>query len=361
MLSGHSFNGDYRCLRAYGCPESIENRIGHQVDWPAFMATHPVMLAPMAGVTDPVMRKLCLEQGASLTFTEMVSAKGLSYENQRTEDLLTLSPDETQVGVQLFGHEPATMAHQAARVREMLGEALAVIDINMGCPARKIITKGDGSALMQQPDRAVHIVAAVVDAVDVPVTVKMRRGFALGCETAGDLARRVEQAGAAGVTVHGRFAQQLYRGTSCHATIRRVKEAVAIPVVGNGDVCCGADAVTLMRETACDAIMIARAAEGNPWVFADVAAALAGKPAPQPPSLRERVALARRHARELYRWEPRTLVRMRKQGSWYCKGQPGASQAREALNRCRSLAEFEAAFDEMDRRLDELEMREDAQ
>ena len=220
----------------------------------------------MAGVSDMAFRTLCREQGADLTYTEMVSAKGLSYANEKTRHLLDLAQGEDMVAVQLFGHEPDTMASQAAWIEQVMGENLAYIDINMGCPARKIVTKGDGSALMRDPDLAASIVFAVSRAVEHPVTVKFRRGWAMGCETAPEFAVRMQDAGAAAVAVHGRYAEQLYRGCADWGVIARVKQAVDVPVVGNGDVKCGADAVAITRETGCDAVMIARAAEGNPGV-----------------------------------------------------------------------------------------------
>ena len=244
-------------------------------DFPAFFSNHPLLLAPMAGVSDEAFRTLCLEQGADLAYTEMVSAKGLSYANEKTRHLLALAPGEERVAVQLFGHEPDTMAAQAAWVEQEMGEALAYLDINMGCPARKIVSKGDGSALMKEPALAADIVRAVARAVEHPVAVKFRRGWAEGCETAPEFARRMEDAGAAMVAVHGRFAEQLYRGRADWGVIARVKEAVRVPVTGNGDVRCGADAAAMVARTGCDAVMIARGAEGNPWVFAQARAALA--------------------------------------------------------------------------------------
>ena len=250
-----------------------------------FFAEHPLLLAPMAGVTDEAFRALCREQGASLAYTEMVSAKGLSFANEKTRHLLRLAPGEDLVAVQLFGHEPAVMAEQAAWIEHTMGDTLAYLDINMGCPARKIVTKGDGSALMCDPVLAASIVSAVRDAVKHPVTVKFRRGFKIGEETAPEFARRMEAAGACAVTVHGRFSEQLYRGSADWDVIAKVKRSVAIPVVGNGDVRCGADAVALREKTDCDAIMIGRGAEGNPWVFAQVKAALAGEEGPLGPAL----------------------------------------------------------------------------
>ena len=303
-------------------------------DMHAFFRSRRLLLAPMAGVSDEAFRTLCREQGADLTYTEMVSAKGLSYANEKTRHLLRLAPGEDQVAVQLFGHEPDTMAAQAAWIEREMGQSLAYLDINMGCPARKIVSKGDGSALMKDPALAASIVRAVRAAVSRPVTVKFRRGWAEGDETAPEFARRMEDAGACAIAVHGRYAEQLYRGRAEWGAIARVKEAVSVPVVGNGDVRSGADAV-------------ARAAEGNPWLFAQAKAALAGEPEPDGPTVEERIALARRHARLLSAREGRNIVRMRKHAMWYLAGLPGAAAARGRINGCVSVEDFDEVFDEL--------------
>lgn len=312
-----------------------------------FFKQHRLLLAPMAGVSDEAFRTLCCEQGASVTYTEMVSAKGLLYANEKTRRLLRLAPGESQVAVQLFGHEPDTMASQAAWIEQEMGSALMYLDINMGCPARKIASKGDGSALMKDPTLAACIVRTVSSAVQHPVTVKFRRGWAEGEETAVEFARRMEDAGAAALAVHGRYAEQLYRGRADWGVVARVKAAVSVPVVGNGDVKCGADAAALMKRTGCDAVMIARAAEGNPWVFAQAKAALAGEAEPGTPSVDERIAMARRHARLLGEREGKNIVRMRKHAMWYMAGMPGAAVAREKINACVSVEDFDAVFDEL--------------
>lgn len=312
-----------------------------------FYQRHRLLLAPMAGVSDEAFRTLCREQGADLTYTEMVSAKGLSYANDKTRHLLKVAPTEDQVAVQLFGHEPETMAAQAAWIEEKMADALAYLDINMGCPARKITTKGDGSALMKDPELAASLVRAVAAAVQHPVTVKFRRGWAEGDETAVEFARRMEDAGADALAVHGRFAEQLYRGSAEWDVITRVKRAVAVPVVGNGDVRTGADAVAIVERTGCDAVMIARGAEGNPWIFAQAKAALAGEREPALPTIGERIAMARRHARLLSQREERSIVRMRKHAMWYLAGLPGAAAARGRINSCVTLADFDAVFDEL--------------
>ena len=306
-----------------------------------------VILAPMAGVTDEVFRELCIEQGADLTYTEMVSAKALSYNNRKTQDLMRLSPLESKVSVQIFGHEPETMAAEARTIQELLGESLFAIDINMGCPARKIAGKGDGSALMRNPELASSIVAVVKASVTCPVTVKFRRGYELGNETAPELARRLEAAGADALCVHGRFAQQLYRGSADWDVIAKVVDAVSVPVVGNGDVACGRDAKRMLDETGCQAVMIGRGAQGNPWVFADVKSVLTTGEAAQAPSIVERVSLAKRHAHLLSERCGRNIVRMRKHAMWYCAGLRGAPKIRGAINQASSYEEFETLFDEL--------------
>ena len=301
----------------------------------------------MAGVSDIAFRALCVEQGADLAYTEMVSAKGLSFANEKTRHLLDLADGEQLVAVQLFGHEPEVMASQAAWVEQQMGDSLAYLDINMGCPARKIVSKGDGSALMKDLELAADIVRAVARTVSHPVTVKFRRGWAEGDETCVDFARRMEDAGAAAVAVHGRYSLQMYRGRADWGAIARVKQAVSIPVVGNGDVRTGSDAVSLVGETGCDAVMIARGAQGNPWVFAQAKAALAGEPEPPAPTVEERISMARRHARLLSQREGRNIVRMRKHAMWYMAGLPGAASARAKINACATVEDFDRVFDEL--------------
>jgi tRNA-dihydrouridine synthase B len=305
----------------------------------------------MAGVSDEAFRRLCREQGADLSFTEMVSAKGLSYANERTQNLLHTSSEEELIAVQLFGHEPEVLAHEALWVEQELGDKLSHIDINMGCPARKIVSKGDGAALMKNPDLAAEIVDRVCSSISHPVTAKFRRGFELEHETAVDFAQLMQGAGAQAVTVHGRYAQQMYRGSADWDLIRRVKEAVSIPVIGNGDIRSGADACRMRDETACDGIMIARAAEGNPWIFAQVKAALAGKQEPKKPTAAEKIAMARRHTHLLNELNPRGIVRMRKHAIWYMRSLPSASRARERIDTCSTVDDFDALFDELEDRL----------
>lgn len=312
-----------------------------------FFDENRVLLAPMAGVSDPAFRTLCIELGADLAYTEMVSAKGLSYGNEKTGSLIALAEGESCIAVQLFGHEPATLAQQACKVVGELGDALAFIDINMGCPARKIVSKGDGSALMTDPARAKAIIRAVSDAVDVPVTVKFRRGFEMGDETCIAFAAMAEEAGAAAVAVHGRFSKQYYSGKADWRCIAQVKRAVSLPVIGNGDVFTGHDALALKQETACDAIMIGRGAQGNPWIFAEAQAALDMRPLPERPSYEERIAMAKRHAALLSEGDAGNLSRMRKHAMWYLSGMPYASAARREVCSCTTLDDFCAVFDQL--------------
>lgn len=305
-----------------------------------------IILAPMAGVGDEVFRELCREQGAQLTYTEMVSAKALSYANQKTANLLTLSDLEDKVSGQLFGHEPSTMAEQAAWVEDSLGERLFAIDINMGCPARKIAGKGDGSALMRDPDLASSIVKALYKTVSCPVTVKFRRGYELDNETALDFGKRMEDSGASAVAIHGRYAQQFYRGKADWNIIKTLKEKLSIPVIGNGDVVDGKSALAMLEFTNCDAIMVGRGAQGNPWVFKDIASRLSGGPGYAGPSVREKMELATRHAKMLSERDGRNIVRMRKHAMWYVAGTKDAAATRRKINDAVTFDDFALLFEQ---------------
>lgn len=304
-----------------------------------------IILAPMAGVSDEVFREICLSYGAQLTYTEMVSAKALSFGNVKTRDLLTLAPSEDKVVVQIFGHEPLTMAAEAAQLEQEMGDRIFSFDINMGCPARKIAGKGDGSALMRDPLLAGRIVEEMVRAVELPVTVKMRRGFEMGHETAPELAHIVQESGAYAIAIHGRFAQQFYQGEACWDTITRVKEAVSIPVVGNGDITSGRQAKEMLDQTGCDAVMVGRGAQGNPWVFEDIATYLeTGLSAPAP-TAEQRIMVALDHARMLADRYHDNIVKMRKHAMWYLRGLYGASTARRAINDAVTFDDFKTIFE----------------
>lgn len=312
-----------------------------------------IILAPMAGVGDEIFRELCREQGAQLTYTEMVSAKALSYANEKTVHLLDLSPLEDKVVVQIFGHEPEIMASQAAWVEQSLGDRLFSVDINMGCPARKIAGKGDGSALMRDPELAEAIVLQMTKTIEAPVTVKFRRGFEIGNDIAVEFGKRMEAAGAAAVAVHGRFAQQFYRGQADWDVVRHCKEALGIPVVGNGDVSDGESALRMKATTGCDAIMVGRGAQGNPWVFRDIASRLAGEQGYSGPTPTEKMALATRHARLLSERVGRNIVRMRKHAMWYVAGMKDAAAARREINDAVTFEDFARIFEDVRIRTEE--------
>lgn len=309
----------------------------------------------MAGITDIVFRQLCKEHGADLTFTEMVSAKGLSYANDKTRHLIDIAPAEDKVAIQLFGHEPETMAREAEWVNNQLGNRLALIDVNMGCPARKIVKKGDGSALMKDPGLAAGIIASIKQTVDAPVTAKFRRGYYEGEETAVEFAKTLEQAGVDAVTVHGRFATQMYRGSSDRECIARVKENVSVPVVGNGDVQNAEDALRMSEETGCDAIMIARAALGNPWVFKDVKRVFDSRREEEAttfaPTTKDRLFMMERHAKMLEESDNLNVKKMRKLAPFYIKGIDGAAKARAALSQCSTYEDFKAVAGEISNRI----------
>lgn len=300
----------------------------------------PVVLAPMAGVTDLAYRVLAKEMGCALVYTEMISDKALIFRNERTFELVRISDLERPVAVQLFGSDPESMASAAAIVRDRVHPD--IIDINMGCPTPKIVRNGEGAALMRDVPLARDIVAAVVGVAGVPVTVKMRKGWDRGHVNAVELAQAVEAAGAAAVAVHGRTRDQFYSGEADWSIIKDVKEAVGIPVIGNGDVRSGEDAARMLEETGCDAVMIGRAALGNPWIFREVATYLAtGRKVP-PPSLAERAAMAIRHLDmmiELF-GEKSAVLQMRKHAAWYLRGIPGAAQARVRINAAKTRAEM---------------------
>ena len=298
------------------------------------------ILGPMAGVTDLPFRLLCREQGAGLLCMEMVSAKAIYYNNRNTESLLEIHPDERPVSLQLFGSDPKIMSEMAKRIEE---RPFAILDINMGCPVPKVVKNGEGSALMKNPKLVYDIVSAVVKAIEKPVTVKIRKGFDDNHVNAVEIAKIIEEAGASAVAVHGRTREQYYSGRADWDIIRQVKEAVSIPVIGNGDVTSPQKAEELVRQTGCDGIMIARGAEGNPWIFSEMIAyeeTGVVPPRPDKDAVREMML---RHARlQLqYKGEFCGIREMRKHVAWYTKGLKGAARLREKVNAVESLEELE--------------------
>lgn len=299
----------------------------------------PVILAPMAGITDLPFRLLCKEQGADVMITEMISAKALYYGNKNTEPLMQTEKEETPIGVQLFGSDPELMAQMAHKIED---RGFAFIDINMGCPVPKIVNNREGSALMLQPELAGRIVKEVSAAVSLPVTVKFRLGFDEEHKNAVSFAQILEENGAAALAVHGRTREQYYSGQADWEMIRKVRESVSIPVIGNGDIFSGQDALRMREETGCAGIMVGRGAKGNPWIFREIQEALQGNPIPEHPQLPEVVDMLLRQA-ELgvkYKGEYTAIREMRKHTAWYTTGLPGSARLRDAVNQVETLQEL---------------------
>ena len=298
-----------------------------------------LILAPMAGVTDLPFRLLCREQGVGLLCMEMVSAKAIQYNNKNTKALLEIHPAEPPVSLQLFGSEPDVISEIAKRIEEL---PFSILDINMGCPVPKIVKNGEGSALMKNPKLVHEIVSKTVKAIQKPVTVKIRKGFDDSCINAVEIAKIIEDAGAKAVAVHARTREQFYSGKADWDIIRQVKEAVSIPVIGNGDVTSGADAIAMKEQTGCDGVMIGRGAQGNPWIFSELIEYERTGKMPERPSLEELKQMIYRHAKlQLeYKGEYLGIREMRKHVSWYTTGLPNSARLRGAINAVESFEEL---------------------
>lgn len=299
-----------------------------------------LILAPMAGVTDLPFRLLCKEAGCDILYTEMVSAKAMYYKNKNTIPLLALDDREHPIGLQLFGSEPELMADMARQI-EALG--FDFIDINMGCPVPKVFNNGEGSALMKDPKLAGQIVAAIHRAVKIPVTVKIRKGIDEDHVNAVEMAKELEENGAAAIAIHGRTRTQYYAGHADWDIIRQVKETVTIPVIGNGDILTAEDVLRMKRETGCDAFMIGRGAKGNPWIFSQVKQALAGETIPGKPPVDEVVSMILRHLDMMiaFKGEYTGVHEMRKHVSWYTTGYPNSTRIRGLVNEIETREELE--------------------
>lgn len=307
---------------------------------------NPFVLAPLAGITDASTRSLAKEQGAALVYSEMISGKGLWYKDKNTERLLNIAEGEEPIFYQLFGSDPEILAHAA---RELRPRRNAGIDLNMGCPVPKVVKNGEGSALLKNPQLIYDLVYAVVQAAEKPVTAKIRIGWDADSINAVETAKAIEAAGASAIAVHGRTREQYYTGQADWNMIRKVKEAVSIPVIGNGDVFSGEDANRMLAETGCDLVMIARGALGNPWIFRDALAIWRGEEVPPAPTLEEKVRMMRIHLERMLaeKGEYAAVREMRKHAGWYLKGVHGAAAIRRNINTITSVEELKRTIEEI--------------
>ena len=299
-----------------------------------------VFLAPMAGVTDLSFRILCKEQNCGMVYTEMVSAKGLLYDNEKTGVLLNVDEREHPVVAQLFGSDPEILAEMAKKVEQL---PVDMIDINMGCPALKITRNGEGSTLMKNPEQVGDIVYAVSRAIQKPLTIKIRKGFNDTTVNAVEIARIAEQAGVDAIAIHGRTREQFYSGKADWDIIKQVKEAVSIPVIGNGDIIEPQDAKKMIDQTGCDGVMIGRGSQGNPWIFSRTTHYLETGELLPLPTIEERITTAIRHGKMIldHKGEYIGMRQMRPHLAWYIKGLPRATEMRVAVNKIETFEELQ--------------------
>ncbi len=308
---------------------------------------NPFILAPMAGVTDLPFRLLCREQGAGLLYTEMISAKAVTFHNKNTMDLMKTEETERPVSLQLFGSDPDIIAEAAKQLEPL---PFDLFDLNMGCPVPKVVNNGEGSALMKNPELVEKIIRTLTRAVKKPVTVKLRKGFKETDSSAVELAKRAEAAGAAAVAVHGRTREQYYSGEADWEIIRQVKEAVRIPVLGNGDIYSAEDAQRMFQMTGCDGIMVGRAARGNPWIFSELLEWFENGKTVRRPTRSEIREMILRHARLQiqYKGEYIGIREMRKHVAWYTKGFPHSAKLRNMVNQIETYEELEGMVSQLE-------------
>ena len=305
---------------------------------------NPFFLAPLAGITDAPTRRLCKQMGAALVYSEMVSGKGLYYNDKNSDRLLTIYEEEKPIGFQIFGSEPDVIGWTAKRLDSYNND---ILDINMGCPVPKIVKNGEGSALLKNPHLIYDLISAAVSNTSKPVTAKIRIGWDANSINAVEVAKIIEAAGAAAIAVHGRTREQYYSGKADWSQIASVKKAVSIPVIGNGDVIDGKTAIEMLNETGCDFVMVGRGALGNPWIFKELVAAWKGEPKPEPPTLAEKKRVMLIHLEDMCRLkgEYAAVREMRKHIGWYLKGVPGSAAFRGKINQIGDIHQLKQALE----------------